>query len=335
MWNIGSLIGLIIILQIFTGLIITIYFENSSIAFQRIWILHLEVLSGSIIHFLHLNFASWIFFFLYIHIAKGLIFSSFLHIKFVWVTGWIIIIILILIAFIGYVLPWGQIRLWGATVICNLLTTIPFVGVNIVQWIWGGYFVSIITLKLFFRFHFLIPLILICLIIIHIIILHLNGSSNPLGSSNSLLKQEFINSYFIKDTLNIKIILIIIIISFISPYIFRDTENFIISNPIISPIHIQPEWYFLSYYAILRAIPNKIGGVFCFLLSLILLLILILIHNYQSLQIFKFWNFYYINLIIIIIFLIFLGGCPVESPYLLISQIYSLIYFFWFITIFI
>lgn len=335
MWNFGSLLGILVVRQITTGLIITIYYENSLDSFQSIWNLHLEILRGAIFHFLHINFASWIFLFLYAHLAKAIIFTSFSHIKVVWIRGFTLLLLIIIIAFIGYVLPWGQIRLWGATVICNLLTTIPYLGDLLVQWIWGGFFVSNITLKLFFSLHFLIPIILGVIIIFHIILLHLEGSSNPIGRSNNLIKQEFINSFLIKDLLNLIIIIVIIIIRFKAPYLTRDSENFIIANPMISPIHIQPEWYFLSYYAILRAIPNKVGGVFCFLISIAQLLIIILIKNYQSFQIFKFWIFYYTLFFIILSILIFLGGCPVETPYLLLSQVFSLGYFMWFILIFI
>lgn len=330
-WNLGSLLGSIIIIQILSGLLLTFYYENSSNSFYSLCIIHIEVFWGSFVHFTHMNFASFIFMILYFHIIKAFLCHSFSNLKLVWVTGWIILFIIIIIAFLGYVLPWGQISLWGATVITNLLRALPY-GLILVKWIWGGYFVSNFTIKLFFSLHFLIPLLLILLIIIHIIVLHYYGSSNPLGRRSNILKVEFLPVFIIKDILNIIIIFIIFIFLILIPYSIGDPENFNTANSLVSPIHIQPEWYFLQYYAILRAIPRKLGGVILFVLSLVFLLLLVLTNiklNYSKVLIGYIRIFININII-----LIWLGGSPVEDPYLIISQGFSFLYFFWFIFIF-
>lgn len=331
----GRLLGLLFISQLASGFILTFYYDNSSCSFIRIWSLHLEVFIGYFLHFTHLNLASIIFFCIYLHLIKAIVFGSYLHIKAVWISGWFLLLITIGVAFIGYVLPWGQIRLWGATVITNLLTAIPLVGIEVAQWLWGGFFVSNTTLKLFFRLHFLLPLVSFVGIFFHIILLHLNGSSNPLGGSEGIIKQEFIVSFAYKDLLNILVIVSFLVIYIFNPYTISDPENFLMANPLVSPIHIQPEWYFLPYYAILRAIPRKTGGVVCFIISLILILILVFRESYQSIQIYKIWYIYFIIFLRISISLTYLGSCPVQTPYFLLAQASSLLYFIWFLFFFI
>jgi len=331
-WNLGRLLGIRFIIQIIRGIILRFYYENSIFRFFRVWKIHLEIFNGYIIHYIHINFSRFIFFIIFIHIFKALLFGSFLKIKILWLRGMLIIIITIIISFLGYVLPIGQIRLWGATVITNLLS-IFFYGDSLVKWIWGGYFVSFNTIKVFFSLHFILPMLLVVLILIHLVLLHYRGSSNPLGSDSSLIKIEFITVYFFKDIINLIIILIFIIYMLINPYFCRDSENFILANSLISPLHIQPEWYFLQYYAILRAIPNKLGGIIIFIISLIILVIIIFYKNYFSLRSFKLWkrfSYFFININLL---LIWLGRCPVEYPYLILSQILRIIYFLWFIFV--
>jgi len=233
-------------------------------------------------------------------------------------------------AFIGYVLPWGQISFWGATVITNLLSAIPYLGNRFVQWIWGGFAVDNATLTRFFSIHFLLPFIIIALTIIHLIYLHQIGSNNPLGINININKILFHPYFTIKDILGFFIIIIILIIlNLIYPYILRDPDNFIPANPLITPIHIQPEWYFLFAYAILRSIPNKLGGVISLILSIRILLIL----PFNSLKNFKGNQFYPINkflfwiIISSIILLTWIGARPVEIPYILTGQILTINYF--------
>lgn len=329
MWNLGSLLGVIIVIQIMRGFLITFYYENSTDSFNKLWICHLDSYNGSLIHFTHLNMASYLFLIIYVHIFKSVLKTSFFRITMTWVSGWLIMLLIIIVAFIGYVLPWGQIRLWGATVITNLISAVPLVGTVLVTWIWGGYFISNFTIKLFFSIHFIIPFLILCIIIIHLLSLHIKGSSNPVGGDNILIKEEFDILYIWKDIINFVIILIVISRILFQPYMFSDFENFIKASPLVSPIHIQPEWYFLQYYAILRAIPNKLGGILFFILALLILLILPFIktcfkYKKPRTKLTILIRFYFI---IVNMVLIWLGGCPVEYPYIELSSLFIVLYF--------
>lgn len=331
-WNLGRLLGVLVTLQILRGIILTFYYDSSPNSFYTVWNIHLNVSNGYLLHIVHLNCSSFIFIFIYLHILKGILFSAFLHQSLIWLRGCLVMTLIIAVSFLGYVLPWGQISLWGATVITNLLTTIPLYGESLVQWIWGGFFVSNYTLKLFFSLHFITPIFLRLLIVIHLILLHYNGSSNPLGGQISI-KTEFLPFYAVKDLVNITLIVGMFFSILTAPYILGDCENFIHSNPITSPLHIQPEWYFLNYYCILRAIPNKIGGVIFFIFSISLIFLICLKQNFRSLQNFKIWWVSVSLFVCVNIMLIWLGSCPVEPPFILISQIYSFFYFVWFIGV--
>lgn len=332
-WNLGSLLGVLVIVQIITGLILRLYYDTSSEAFFTVWNIHLNVSNGYLIHIVHLNCSSFIFFFIYLHIFKGILFSAFLMQHLMWLSGCAIIVLIITISFLGYVLPWGQIRLWGATVITNLLTVIPVFGIEITQWVWRGFFVSNYTLKLFFRLHFLLPILLLALIFAHLFLLHYNGSSNPLGGQISV-KTDFIPYYLYKDLINFTVVIVLFYLILTQPYLFADCENFMHSNSRASPLHIQPEWYFLNYYCILRAIPNKIGGVILFALSVVLIFLLCFKKNIYRWQRFKIWWTFCFVFLRINLLLIWLGSCPVEAPYLILSKILSTFYFIWFLIIF-
>lgn len=272
-WNIGSLLGMNLIIQIVSGIILSIHFTpEASIAFESTIHIRRDVNSGWLLRFIHINGASLFFIFIYIHISRGLLFSSFLK-KETWIRGTIILLILIATAFLGYVLPWGQISFWGATVITNLVSAIPLFGEEIVKWLWGGFSVGNATLNRFFSLHFLIPIVIAALVLIHILSLHDNGSSNPLGIQNNKEKITFHPYFSWKDTLAPSIILtLFIIMCFLNPFVLGDPENFNPANPILTPIHIQPEWYFLFAYAILRSIPNKLGGVIALVLRILILI---------------------------------------------------------------
>nr|YP_918978.1 cytochrome b [Romanomermis iyengari]ABL73798.1 cytochrome b [Romanomermis iyengari] len=330
-WNLGSLLLMLILIQILSGVMLSLFYENSMMSFTSLWVIHMEIFNGSLIHYIHLNFASFLFMVLYFHMVKALLYNSYLNLKFVWLTGWLMMILFMMIAFLGYVLPWGQMSLWGATVITNLLSTLPF-GNYLVQWIWGGYFVSNITLKLFFSLHFLFPLLTLTVIALHMITLHYYGSSNPLGTYNNIVKSEFSLNYLVKDLVNIILLLVFIIFSLLKSFNLSDPENFIMANSLVSPIHIQPEWYFLQYYAILRAIPSKVGGVIIFVLSLVMIASMILFKNlnscYTKMNLFMMLVFMIVNII-----LMWLGGQVVEEPYLTVSQFFSFLYFMWFLVL--
>ena len=333
-WNFGSLLGITLILQIFTGLFLSFHYSpNINIAFASIIHINHDVNYGWLIHYLHINGASIFFFCIYCHIGRNIYYSTYFN-KLTWIVGTIIILLLIGTAFIGYVLPWGQISYWGATVITNLLSAIPYIGINIVQWIWGGFSINNATLNRFYSFHFILPFILLFLVIIHLVYLHEIGSSNPIGLNRNLFKIPFNNFFTIKDIIGFNMFFIIIIlITLINPFLLGDPENFNPANPLITPVHIQPEWYFLFAYAILRSIPNKLGGVIALLIS-ILILIIIPFFNINKIQSNK---FYFINknlfwiFVNIFLLLTWIGINPVEDPFIIIGQLLTVLYFIYFI----
>lgn len=335
-WNFGSILGLCLIIQLVTGILLSIHYcPNINLAFNRIIHLIKDIWYGWLIRLIHINGASLFFFCLYIHIGRGIYYNSFKY-KITWIIGTIIILFLIITAFIGYILPWGQISFWGATVITNLISAIPIFGKIIVEWIWGGFTINNATLNRFFTIHFLMPFILSIIVLIHLTFLHKTGSNNPLGLNRNINKIIFYPYFVVKDLfIYIIIIIIFLLICFINPYIVSDPENFIPANPIITPIHIQPEWYFLFAYSILRTIPNKLGGVIGLILSIIILLLL----PFIKLNKLKFIYFNPINKIIFWIFmnlfiiLTIVGSKPIEYPYNNISQILTYIYFIYFLLL--
>lgn len=333
-WNFGSLLGLCLIIQIISGFFLTIHYTpNVNYAFNSIIHIIQDVNYGWIIRLIHINGASIFFSCIFIHIGRNIYYNSFTLVK-TWIIGIIIFLTTIGTAFIGYVLPWGQISFWGATVITNLVSAIPYIGNVIVKWLWGGFSVTNATLNRFYSFHFILPFIVIILVIIHLIFLHETGSSNPIGLNRNFFKIPFNPYYSIKDSLGFLILIItLILICLLNPYILSDPENFNTANSIITPIHIQPEWYFLFAYAILRSIPNKLGGVIALLFSILILLIL----PFNIIYKIKRFKFYLINQILfwnfirIFIILTWIGARPVENPYILIGQIYSTLYFLYFL----
>lgn len=335
-WNFGSLLGICLIIQISRGLFLAINFSRDvSTAFKIISHIQRDVNNGWLIRSIHANGASLFFIFIYIHIARGIYYSSFFFTK-VWISGILIIFILIGTAFLGYILPWGQISFWGATVITNLISAIPYIGPNITFWIWGGFSVDNNTLIRFFTLHFLLPFILILLVIIHIIFIHNKGSRNPIGLTFNIDKIPFHPYFTIKDLIGIFIIIFpFIYVSIIYPYILIDAENFNIANPIITPPHIQPEWYFLFAYAILRSIPNKLGGVIALLISILIIgrFTLTIKNKILSFYFNNFKKFYFWILINCFLILTYLGAIPIEYPFDLIRKILTILYFFIFILI--
>lgn len=329
-WNIGSLLGLSLIIQLISGIFLSIHYCPSiDIAFNRVIQIIQDINYGWIIRILHRNGASVFFICLYIHIGRGIYYQSF-NLIHTWIIGVVIFLLTIITAFLGYVLPWGQISFWGATVITNLLSAIPYIGQTLVEWIWGGFAVDLPTLNRFYSFHFIIPFIILFLVIIHLTYLHETGSTNPIGLNSNLYKILFHKYFSIKDSITF-IILLISIFTFIFqyPYLLSDPDNFIKANPIITPIHIKPEWYFLFAYAILRGIPNKLGGVIALLIAILILLILPFSHSPKKFNL-KFNPLYQINfwfLFSTFCILTWLGGQEIETPFIELTQIYSIIYF--------
>lgn len=334
-WNFGSLLGLFLGIQIIRGFFLSIHYcPNTLYAFYRIIHIIQNINNGWLIHNIHINGATFFFICIYTHIRRGLYYKSYI-LTHTWLIGTTIFLISIATAFLGYVLPWGQISFWGATVITNLISTIPYTGNIIVIWIWGGFSINNATLNRFFSLHFILPFIILILIIIHLYFLHFTGSNNPLGTNSNLYKISFHYYFTYKDFLGFIIIIFLLSIIILQyPYIFRDPDNFIPANPIITPIHIQPEWYFLFAYAILRSIPNKLGGVIALLSSIIIFYFLPYI--YSSINTLSFYPptqiFFYI-FINNFILLTWAGAQPIESPYIYIRQILSIIYFLYFILL--
>lgn len=333
-WNFGSLLALCLIIQIITGLFLTIYYSaNVELAFYRVNYICRNVNYGWLIRTLHANGASFFFICIYLHIGRGIYYESF-NLKYTWIIGVIILFLLIATAFIGYVLPWGQISFWGATVITNLLSAIPYLGTTLVQWIWGGFAVDNATLTRFYSFHFLLPFIIIIITIIHLLFLHQTGSNNPLGINRNLDKIPFHPFFTFKDLIGVIILLfLLLILTLKSPYLLGDPDNFIPANPLVTPVHIQPEWYFLFAYAILRSIPNKLGGVIALVISILILAILPFTFNkkIQGIQFYPINQCLFWLIVSTVILLTWIGARPVETPYIITGQILTILYFSYFI----
>jgi len=334
-WNFGSLLGLILIIQIITGLLLAIdYSPHIDLAFSSVNHITRDVNLGWLIRNLHANGASAFFLCLYLHIGRGIYYNSFFIIE-TWNIGTIIFILSIATAFIGYLLPWGQIRFWGATVITNLFSAIPYIGKPLVEWLWGGFGVNNATLTRFFALHFLLPFIIAAISILHLLFLHSTGGNNPLGINDSSIKIPFHNYYTYKDIVGFIILGIILsFIAFYTPNLLTDPENFIPANPLVTPVHIKPEWYFLWAYAILRSIPNKLGGVLAIFSALFILFLLPILNSkikIKGISNYSLNQALFSSFLSIMLILTWIGGCPVEAPYELVGQIFTFLYFSWFI----
>ena len=333
-WNFGSLLFLCLIIQILTGLFLAIHYTaDINLAFNRVNHICRDVNYGWLLRTIHANGASFFFICIYLHVGRGIYYGSYLFTP-TWLVGVIILFLVIGTAFIGYVLPWGQISFWGATVITNLLSAIPYLGIDLVQWVWGGFAVDNATLTRFFTFHFILPFIVLAITIIHILFLHETGSNNPIGLNSNIDKIPFHPYFTFKDIVGfIVITIILIILVLINPYLLGDPDNFIPANPLVTPVHIQPEWYFLFAYAILRSIPNKLGGVIALVLSIAILAILPFYHlsKFRGIQFYPINQILFWLITVTVILLTWIGARPVEEPYVLIGQILTVIYFSYFI----
>nr|YP_009129509.1 cytochrome b [Hemitriakis japanica]AIC07005.1 cytochrome b [Hemitriakis japanica] len=335
-WNFGSLLGLCLIIQILTGLFLAMHYTaDISMAFSSVIHICRDVNYGWLIRNIHANGASLFFICVYLHIARGLYYGSYLY-KETWNIGVVLLFLLMATAFVGYVLPWGQMSFWGATVITNLLSAFPYIGNMLVQWIWGGFSVDNATLTRFFAFHFLLPFLILALTFIHLLFLHETGSNNPLGINSDADKISFHPYFSYKDLLGFFVMIFsLAMLALFLPYLLGDAENFIPANPLVTPPHIKPEWYFLFAYAILRSIPNKLGGVLALLFSIFILMLIPLLHtSKQRSNIFRpltqilFWS-----LVANSIILTWIGGQPVEQPFIMVGQIASISYFSLFLIV--
>nr|UPX88575.1 cytochrome b [Panorpa communis] len=333
-WNFGSLLGLCLIIQIITGLFLAMHFTaHIDLAFESVTHICRDVNYGWLMRTLHANGASFFFICLYLHVGRGMYYNSFLFTP-TWMVGVILLFLVMGTAFMGYVLPWGQMSFWGATVITNLLSAIPYLGTELVQWLWGGFAVDNATLTRFFTFHFLLPFIVTAMTMIHLLFLHQTGSNNPLGLNSNLDKIPFHPYYTFKDLTGFFILLMsLTILTLLNPYLLGDPDNFTPANPLVTPVHIQPEWYFLFAYAILRSIPNKFGGVIALVLSIAILMILPFTHlsKFQGIQFYPLNQILFWSMLIIVILLTWIGARPVEEPYVITGQILTILYFLYYL----
>uniref|UniRef100_A0AB39U335 Cytochrome b n=1 Tax=Anomala xantholoma TaxID=3240852 RepID=A0AB39U335_9SCAR len=332
-WNFGSLLGLCLSIQIITGIFLAMHFTaHVDMAFNSVVHICRDVNYGWLLRTLHANGASFFFICIYLHIGRGMYYSSYnLHLT--WTIGVLILFMVMATAFLGYVLPWGQMSFWGATVITNLLSAIPYLGNTIVQWLWGGFAVDNATLTRFFTLHFLLPFIILALVIIHLLFLHQTGSNNPLGVNSNIDKVPFHPYFTYKDTFGFIIMsMMLAFLVLTSPYMLGDPENFTPANPLVTPVHIQPEWYFLFAYAILRSIPNKLGGVIALVMSIAILFIMPMINKkkFSSTQFYPINKILFWSFVSIVILLTWIGARPVEDPYILTGQILTMLYFIYY-----
>lgn len=330
LWSLGSILGVILSSQIITGLFLTIHYApDPTLAFIRIVNINYNVNYGWLIKTIHANGASFFFILIFSHTLRNIYFSSF-YLKITWVRGTTLLLISIITAFLGYVLPWGQISFWGATVITNLVSAIPYLGVSLVEWLWGGFSVDKPTLNRFYTFHFIFPFIILILVLVHLIFLHTTGSSNPIGLQANIDKISFSPYFTSKDLVGFLILFTFItLLAILSPDLLIDPENFIKANPLSTPPHIQPEWYFLFAYSILRRIPNKLGGVFALLIAIIILYIFPFLRK-KFFQSNKFNPILKLNFWVtftILILLTWLGIKPVDYPFNFLGNLITPSYF--------
>nr|ATX68788.1 cytochrome b [Mammuthus primigenius]QUJ09813.1 cytochrome b [Mammuthus primigenius] len=329
-WNFGSLLGACLITQILTGLFLAMHYTPDTMtAFSSMSHICRDVNYGWIIRQLHSNGASIFFLCLYTHIGRNIYYGSYLYSE-TWNTGIMLLLITMATAFMGYVLPWGQMSFWGATVITNLFSAIPYIGTDLVEWIWGGFSVDKATLNRFFALHFILPFTMIALAGVHLTFLHETGSNNPLGLTSDSDKIPFHPYYTIKDFLGLLIlILFLLLLALLSPDMLGDPDNYMPADPLNTPLHIKPEWYFLFAYAILRSVPNKLGGVLALLLSILILGIMPLLHTskHRSMMLRPLSQVLFWTLATDLLMLTWIGSQPVEYPYIIIGQMASILYF--------
>lgn len=335
-WNLGSLAGLCLVIQLISGIFLAMHYTaHVDLAFISVEHIMRNVNQGWLIRYIHSNGASMFFIVIYMHIFRGIYYSSYTKPRIItWSIGVIIFLLLMGTAFVGYVLPWGQMSFWGATVITNLISAIPIVGKDIVEWIWGGFSIGNPTLNRFFSFHYLLPFIIAALSGAHLISLHQVHSNNNLGLYGYGEKIPFHQYFTSKDLHGIVIFsFVLILLVFFYPNLLAHPDNYIVANPMVTPTHIVPEWYFLPYYAILRSIPNKLAGVIAMICSILILLILPFLHlPYSRSCLFKIYQKKLNWVFLLNVFLLgYIGQSVIEPPYFIIGQIASITYFMYFL----
>jgi ubiquinol-cytochrome c reductase cytochrome b subunit len=339
LWNFGSLLAFCLVIQIVTGVTLAMHYNPSVLeAFNSVEHIMRDVNNGWLIRYLHSNTASAFFFLVYLHMGRGIYYGSYRAPRtLVWVLGTIIFLAMIITGFLGYVLPYGQMSLWGATVITNLMSAIPWVGKDIVEFIWGGFSVNNATLNRFFALHFVLPFVLAALTLMHLIALHdTAGSGNPLGVSGNFDRLPFAPYFIFKDLITIFLfILVLSIFVFFMPNALGDSDNYIMANPMQTPPSIVPEWYLLPFYAILRSIPNKLLGVIAMISAILMLLVLpyVDLGRSRGIQFRPLSKIAFYIFIANFLILMQLGAKHVESPFIEFGQISTVLYFSHFLII--
>jgi len=332
MWSFGSTAGLCLVIQIITGIFLAMHYTpHIDLAFSSVEHIMSDVNNGWLIRYLHANGASMFFIVVYSHIFRGLYYGSYMSPREnLWASGVVIFLLMMATAFMGYVLPWGQMSFWGATVITNLFSAVPFIGGSIVEWLWGGFCVSNATLNRFFSLHYLMPFVIAGLAIVHLSLLHKDGSNNPLGSGTNIDTISFYPYFYTKDLFSF--LILVTLFSFFVVYFpnaLGHADNYIPANPLSTPAHIVPEWYFLPFYAILRSIPDKLGGVVAMIGAILILLLLPFINTskirsskFRPIFSVAYW-FFAANFLL----LGWIGQKPVESPYIEVGMFSTAFYF--------
>lgn len=338
LWNFGSLAMLCLVIQIVTGILLAMHYAaDINLAFASVEHIMRDVNNGWLIRYMHANGASMFFIVVYAHMFRGIYYTSYIEPRqLVWVVGVVILLLMIITAFMGYVLPWGQMSFWGATVITNLFSAVPYIGKDIVFWLWGGYSIDNATLTRFYALHYLMPFVIAGAVILHIIFLHHAGSNNPLGIPFTLDSTPFSPYYIIKDVYGVVLFGIFFgVFLFFLPNTLGHPDNYIMANPLVTPAHIVPEWYFLPFYAILRAVPDKLFGVVAMLAAILILAALpfyvrteVRTLKFRPLSKLFFWF-----LVFDCFLLGWIGGKPAKYPYVQVGQFLSIFYFVYFIVL--
>uniref|UniRef100_A0AB39CCA3 Cytochrome b n=1 Tax=Thyasira tokunagai TaxID=3055801 RepID=A0AB39CCA3_9BIVA len=333
-WNFGSLLGICLVSQIVSGLMLAIhYVPEPSLVFDMVIESSRDIKMGWFMRSVHANGASIFFMLLFTHIGRGMYYGSY-TMKKAWIVGWVMFILTMAEGFLGYVLAWGQMSYWGATVITNMFTALPYIGAMLVEWIWGGFVVGSSTLVRFYVIHFLIPFILLVLTVVHLLYLHQVETDGPLGISVDNWKIPFSPYYVWKDILGFVLFLgVLFLVSFLTPDFFLDPVNFMVADEMKTPAHIKPEWYFLFAYAILRAVPSKVGGVVVLLLSVFILLFLPLLDYNKSVRSLVFsplGQLCYWGFVSNFVLLSWVGMSPVHYPFISLGQWFSYVFFAFF-----
>lgn len=338
MWSFGSLAGMCLVIQLLSGIFLAMHYAaDITLAFNSVEHIMRDVNNGWMLRYIHANGASVFFIVVYCHIFRGLYYGSYIQPRgFLWVIGILIFFAMMATAFMGYVLPWGQMSFWGATVITNLFSAVPYVGSALVEWLWGGFSVSNPTLNRFFSLHYLMPFVIVGLVLVHLVVLHLDGSNNPLGTNSHQEYVSFYPYFYVKDLFSFFILIFFFsVLLFFYPNLLGHSDNYIQANPMSTPAHIVPEWYFLPFYAILRSVPDKLGGVLAMVGAILILLLLPWINTCSSRSgkfrsIFKYAYWF---LFVDFLMLGWIGQNPVESPYIQIGMFCTVFYFVFFLVL--